>query len=76
MKAIFYSGDPDPLHDQKSVEITTTTGAVDGVPIQGLTIKPQYARPIDLWYNPVTKRWSIGWNEEEERNVFELPIGI
>ncbi len=76
MKAIFYSGDPDPLHDQKSVEVTTITGAVDGVPIQGVTIKPRDARVIDLWYNPVTKRWSIAWNYAGGRELFELELGI
>jgi hypothetical protein len=74
MKAIFRSGDPDPLRGNKSVEITTILGQVgNDVDVQGITIKPQDARTIDLWYNPVMKRWSIGYNISGERVIIDLP---
>lgn len=76
MKAIFDSGDPDLLRDRKNVSIENTTGQIDGVDVQGITIKPQYARAIDLWYNPVTKRWSIGYNIAGDRRIIELPVSV
>jgi hypothetical protein len=76
MKAIFRSGDPDPLGYQKSVEITTTVGQVKGVNVQGITITPQDARSLDLWYNPVTKRWGIGYNVAGKRVIVDLPESI
>ncbi len=76
MKAIFRSGDPDPLRDNKSVSVESTTGEIDLVPVQGITIKPQDAQAIDLWYNPVKKRWSIGYGISGERRIVDLPLGI
>lgn len=76
MRAIFRSGDPDPLRHAQYVTIENTTGNVDDVPVQGVTIRPYDARPVDLWYNPVTARWSIAWNVPGGREVHELPEGV
>lgn len=77
MKAIFRSGDPDPLGNNKGVSIENTTGQVGGeVLVQGITIKPEDARSIELWYNPVMKRWSIGYNISGKRVIIDLPLDI
>ncbi len=73
MKAIFESGDPDPLYYHKHVAITTTIGTVGQARVQGILIEPQDAPAIDLWYNPVTKIWTIGYNIDGERRIIDLP---
>ena len=76
MKAIFRSGDPDPLHQSKNVSIENTIGQVGGVNIQGIKISPQDTRALDLWYNTATKQWSIGYILSGQRVVIDLPTGV
>ena len=74
MKAIFRSGDPDPLSYSKNVSIENTIGQVSGVNIQGIKIKPQDTRALDLWYNPATKQWSIAYYLTGQRVVIDLGV--
>ncbi len=76
MKAIFRSGNPDKMRREKAVSIETTIGTIDGISIEGITIKPDDAPAIDLWYNPVTKRWSMGYNSTGKRVIVDLPESI
>ncbi len=73
MKAIFRSGDRDRLGRSKSVSIESTEGLAGSRMIQAITIKPEDARAVDLWYNPVTKRWSLGYDIDGKRVVIDLP---
>lgn len=79
MKAVFRCGDTDPMGERKNVSIEKTIGQVGHekvVSVQGVTIKPQDARAIDLWYNPGTERWSIGYNISGKRIIVDLPEAV
>ena len=79
MKAIFRSGDSDPLRRSKSVSIEKTIGQVGDInvfSVRGITIKPQDTRAIDLWYNPETERWSLGYNISGKRVIVDLPESV
>ncbi len=77
MKAIFESGAEERYSISKTVEITETIGTVDdNVSVRGIQIRPEEARPINLWYSPVTERWSIAWNSPDGRELFEIPESV
>ncbi len=74
MKAIFQSGDLDRLSSRsRSISIESTEGLVDSRMIQAITIKLEDARAVDLWWNPVTEQWSIGYTIDGKRVIIDLP---
>lgn len=74
MRAVFRSGDRDRLSGRsKSVDIGNTEGMSGSEMIQAITIRPQDARAVDLWWNPGTEQWSLGYNIDGKRVVIDLP---